>query len=466
MMAPTFPNRFFLHAAQTDRTTTSVDQIATMPAIWDRLAAALDPFDHVAMLRARKPKLARVGLSAPKIRTLKAIAKLMGHVNLSGPVPGNVGGQPAYTVTVSPKHDGGLLGSAEVAWDAVYGGFFHNLQNVDENRWVLNKFLWVQDWQRAQRLLFTAEKGSSGGVWQSTTDVNAQVKDISAALGRGGYEGIQNDLAGQLTIVEDVGGATVPGTNARIPNSFVYRFVPVNPSDLTKGKLQALQVFSDTSHQPITFQPIDAAHPQGNAFSADQKALHTYGNSFDTKWVTIHEVTHAVQFSGVPWLRAHMGGLLRELLENLQVTIAGERVTLVYASAYLNSPASMYGHTFLRLSRSTTEGRCWPDRTAAPAARLGNRSDAGIEKRRGAPDISPRATIPAATAGISDKGMQPRSHSTHSFGQHASARRRIRRTTADHRLFCSTNGCATLMQLDPTSAIAVCPICGARRVLA
>jgi coenzyme F420 biosynthesis associated uncharacterized protein len=42
------------------------------------------------------------------------------------------------------------------------------------------------------------------------------------------------------------------------------------------------------------------------------------------KWVAIHEVTHAVQFSGVPWLREHMGGLLRELLENLQVTIAGE----------------------------------------------------------------------------------------------------------------------------------------------
>jgi phospholipase C len=37
MMAPTFPNRFFLHSAQTDRTTTSMDKIATMPAIWDRL---------------------------------------------------------------------------------------------------------------------------------------------------------------------------------------------------------------------------------------------------------------------------------------------------------------------------------------------------------------------------------------------------------------------------------------------
>ncbi len=39
MMAPTFPNRFFMHSAQTDRTTTSVTQIATMPTIWDHLSA-------------------------------------------------------------------------------------------------------------------------------------------------------------------------------------------------------------------------------------------------------------------------------------------------------------------------------------------------------------------------------------------------------------------------------------------
>jgi hypothetical protein len=36
--------------------------------------------------------------------------------------------------------------------------------------------------------------------------------------------------------------------------------------------------------------------------------------------------------------------------------IAADAATLVYATAYLNSPASMYGHTFLRLSRSTGEG--------------------------------------------------------------------------------------------------------------
>ncbi|HWX75423.1 MAG TPA: zinc-dependent metalloprotease [Solirubrobacteraceae bacterium] len=40
-------------------------------------------------------------------------------------------------------------------------------------------------------------------------------------------------------------------------------------------------------------------------------------------WVSIHEITHAVQFSAAPWLREHLGGMLRELLDGLQVTLAG-----------------------------------------------------------------------------------------------------------------------------------------------
>src|SRR5262249_50599537 len=40
-------------------------------------------------------------------------------------------------------------------------------------------------------------------------------------------------------------------------------------------------------------------------------------------WVAIHEITHAVQFSAAPWLRGHLGGLLRELIEGLQVTLGG-----------------------------------------------------------------------------------------------------------------------------------------------
>jgi hypothetical protein len=40
---------------------------------------------------------------------------------LSGAIPSTVAGQPAYTLRVGPKHDGGLLGAIEVGWDAVNG---------------------------------------------------------------------------------------------------------------------------------------------------------------------------------------------------------------------------------------------------------------------------------------------------------------------------------------------------------
>jgi len=46
---------------------------------------------------------------------------LVKHVALSGAIPTDVAGQPTYTVRVSPRHDGGLLGAAELAWDAVRG---------------------------------------------------------------------------------------------------------------------------------------------------------------------------------------------------------------------------------------------------------------------------------------------------------------------------------------------------------
>jgi uncharacterized protein (DUF2342 family) len=41
------------------------------------------------------------------------------------------------------------------------------------------------------------------------------------------------------------------------------------------------------------------------------------------RWVTVHELTHALQFGGVPWLRDHMGGLLREYLETVDVKVDG-----------------------------------------------------------------------------------------------------------------------------------------------
>jgi coenzyme F420 biosynthesis associated uncharacterized protein len=38
-------------------------------------------------------------------------------------------------------------------------------------------------------------------------------------------------------------------------------------------------------------------------------------------WVALHEVTHAVQFSGVPWLQGYVAGLVRELLQSAELRI-------------------------------------------------------------------------------------------------------------------------------------------------
>ncbi len=47
------------------------------------------------------------------------------------------------------------------------------------------------------------------------------------------------------------------------------------------------------------------------------QAVEAFGAEEDEfmTWVALHEVTHAVQFNGVPWLHGYVAGLVRELLE-------------------------------------------------------------------------------------------------------------------------------------------------------
>ena len=44
------------------------------------------------------------------------------------------------------------------------------------------------------------------------------------------------------------------------------------------------------------------------------------------RWVALHEVTHALQFAGVPWLREHLGDLLRSLIGSLEVGLDPSRL--------------------------------------------------------------------------------------------------------------------------------------------
>jgi hypothetical protein len=58
---------------------------------------------------------------------------------------------------------------------------------------------------------------------------------------------------------------------------------------------------------------------------------------------------------------------------------------------------------------------------------------------------------------------------TQSTSARAGAIRRMRRRTSaatsanSGRIFCSTNGCPSFLELDPSAGVATCPICGFTR---
>jgi DNA-3-methyladenine glycosylase II len=49
--------------------------VASAAAIWSRVEAAFDPFHHDTVLAARTPKFQRAGLSRPKIKTFRTVAR-------------------------------------------------------------------------------------------------------------------------------------------------------------------------------------------------------------------------------------------------------------------------------------------------------------------------------------------------------------------------------------------------------
>jgi DNA-3-methyladenine glycosylase II len=69
---------------------------ASAGAIWGRLAAAFDPLEPAAIARARPARLARLGLSAPKIRALKAIARAVARGELALAALGDLAAEDAH----------------------------------------------------------------------------------------------------------------------------------------------------------------------------------------------------------------------------------------------------------------------------------------------------------------------------------------------------------------------------------
>jgi len=93
--------------------------------VWNQTDVTVYDASSSTVYHAKLPaqQQSESGTSAPPsvAEITDFLTKIAQHVEVSDARPTNVAGQPAYSVSVSPKHDGGLLGSAELAWDAARG---------------------------------------------------------------------------------------------------------------------------------------------------------------------------------------------------------------------------------------------------------------------------------------------------------------------------------------------------------
>lgn len=67
------------------------------------------------------------------------------------------------------------------------------------------------------------------------------------------------------------------------------------------------------------------------------------GEARFVEWVLLHEQTHAVQFAAVPWLRGHLSGLLRELIEAASADLDLGRIAGGLKRALLSDPRETLG---------------------------------------------------------------------------------------------------------------------------
>jgi hypothetical protein len=72
---------------------------------------------------------------------------------------------------------------------------------------------------------------------------------------------------------------------------------------------------------------------------------------------------------------------------------------------------------------------------------------------------------PGARQERTNNQMTNRTMTTAVAGRSSSMRRLRRRAAAAQRPYCGTNGCTSYLEIDATSGVAQCPICGYRRRL-
>ena len=124
------------------------------------------------------------------------------------------------------------------------------------------------------------------------------------------------------------------------------------------------------------------------SFDADEREFMT--------WVTLHEVTHAVQFAGVPWLHAHVAGLVRELLSRAEVRIDTPRKLRIPSTDEIKRTLGALRHGDLVSIVTTTDERETLDRVQAVMAVIEGHAEHVMDAV--APDLVP--SLPRLRASI------------------------------------------------------------------
>ena len=135
-------------------------------------------------------------------------------------------------------------------------------------------------------------------------------------------------------------------------------------------------------------------------FGADEQEFMT--------WVTLHEVTHAVQFAAVPWLQGHVAGLVQELLRSAELRIEAPRKLRLPTSAELRRIGDAIRHGDLISVVTDDSERATLDRVQAVMAVIEGHAEHVMDAV--APDLLP--SLPRLRAAIdrrrkSQKGLSP-----------------------------------------------------------
>jgi coenzyme F420 biosynthesis associated uncharacterized protein len=113
-------------------------------------------------------------------------------------------------------------------------------------------------------------------------------------------------------------------------------------------------------------------------------------------WVTLHEVTHAVQFAGVPWLQGHVAGLVRELLKSAELRIDKPRKVRLPAATELKRVAGALRNGDLISIFTTPAERDTLDRVQAVMAVIEGHAEHVMDVV--APDLLP--SLPSLRAAL------------------------------------------------------------------